>query len=138
MNDLWIIALVVALAVIVLVVFETIGKMMDSIGALAPRKDTIPDKVMENLFYIRGILRNRFNGQINDLLAMELLVVAFQRGTRIEIMTAHAKGVKSWDVWVKDMRWDVDDEDSAFAAGEAAIHDGGLHGLSGGLFSDDD
>lgn len=62
-----------------------------------------PPKVLENLYYVRGILRKRFDGKINDLLAMDLLTDAYFRGMNVEVMMAYARVVESWDVWVDNI-----------------------------------
>lgn len=58
-----------------------------------------------DLYYVRGILRRRFDN-IDERQAIELLTAALDQGIDTEFLKQHAKTVRSWGQWRDDMsRW---------------------------------
>lgn len=98
------------------------------------KQDVVSVKAKEDLLYIRGILRKRFDNKINDRVALELLTAAYLRGVKIEDLTGNAKNVASWDEWVKGMVVRHSD-DSAF---DRTFPGGQIVMANGEMFGDDD
>ena len=57
-----------------------------------------PEHYLPDLFYIRGILRNRLS-YVNDWMAKELLEDAFILGASAEQLKEDAKHVRNWTEW---------------------------------------
>ncbi len=63
-------------------------------------KENLPKK---DLFYIRGIVRKRFNYAVNELLALDLLEKAHAKGVSVEVLNREARVSPNWDKWVMNM-----------------------------------
>lgn len=63
---------------------------------------------MRDLFYIRGIIRNRC--YCNDRKAIELLEEAYDAGIHIEDLKSLALSTTSWTAWHRTMREWIDEE----------------------------
>lgn len=100
--------------------------------------DAVPVKAKEDLLYIRGILRKRFDNKINDRVALELLTAAYMRGVKIEDLTGNAKNVASWDAWVKGMVVNEDDSGIGNTMIDRAFPGGKMVPANGQLFGDND
>jgi hypothetical protein len=61
---------------------------------------------MRDLFYIRGILRNRH--YCNDRKAIELLEEAFDAGIPIEDLKSDALASRSWTAWHRNLADAID------------------------------
>lgn len=55
-----------------------------------------------DLYYIRGILRNRLN-YVDEHEAMELLTDALDVGLDTDRLKRHARSVRNWSEWRSDM-----------------------------------
>lgn len=53
---------------------------------------------LKRLYYIRGILRNRFS-YLNESIAMQLLKEAISLGASVDSLESHAKEVRNWTQW---------------------------------------
>jgi len=62
------------------------------------RRATEKKPYLQDLLYIRGILRNRLS-YMNDRVALDLLEQAYRRGAAIDSLQDHAKRVHSWSEW---------------------------------------
>ena len=56
----------------------------------------------KRLLYIRGILRNRLS-YCDERLALELLEAAVEAGVDVESLVPHAKKVRNWTEWRRDI-----------------------------------
>ena len=56
---------------------------------------------MKDLYYIRGILRNRLS-YINEHICLDLLKKAYEQKADLEILKSHAKGITNWADWRND------------------------------------
>ncbi len=78
------------------------GLTASGIDLRARGRDRYADKpYMKDLFYIRGIIRNRC--YCNDQKCIKLLEEAFQAGIHIEDMKQLALTTKSWTTWHRTM-----------------------------------
>lgn len=59
-------------------------------------------KHVQELHYVRGIMRNRFH-YINESVALRTLETAYEAGVDIETLKAIAKSERSWTNWVAAM-----------------------------------
>lgn len=67
-------------------------------GILRIRKLSTDRPYLRDLYYIRGILRNRFS-YVNERRAMELLEDAYQNGKTIDELRTIATTAKNWTSW---------------------------------------
>lgn len=67
-------------------------------GILRVRKLSADRPYLRDLYYIRGILRNRFS-YVNERRAMELLEEAYQSGKTIDDIRTIAATAKNWTAW---------------------------------------
>lgn len=75
---------------------ESVSKAFDFIGKIAAIKTKTQEKpYMKELFYVRGILRNRLH-YCNQSLAINYLEGAYLQGYSIEVLKDFALSVKSW------------------------------------------
>lgn len=58
---------------------------------------------LKDVFYIRGILRNRFN-YCNEVLARQLLEEAIESGADVDALKKMAKYTRNWTEWHQEMR----------------------------------
>lgn len=53
---------------------------------------------LSRLYYIRGIMRKRFN-YVNEHIAIELLTRAYDLGASVESLEQHSKTSRNWSIW---------------------------------------
>lgn len=71
-------------------------------GICRMRESSLDPAALQQLFYIRGILRNHLN-YIRESQALHLLRRAAEAGVPIETLQEHAKVATAWDDWVYDI-----------------------------------
>jgi hypothetical protein len=79
---------------------ESVNLAFGKIGGVA-RMSKEPDWKRQ-LFYIRGIMRNRF-GYVNEHEAIRMLELAYQHGASIDELKSVVFGARSWSGWCRDM-----------------------------------
>ncbi len=78
---------------------ESVEVTWKKVGGICNMKKVQKDKpYMKDIFYIRGILRNRLQ-YLNERMALELLEEAVLNDADIENLKDHAKKVKNWTNW---------------------------------------
>ncbi len=78
---------------------ESVETAWSKVGGICNRRRLEKDKpYMKDLYYIRGILRNRLP-YIKEVEAIELLESAFECDASIESLYRHAKKAYSWANW---------------------------------------
>lgn len=82
---------------------DSIGKAFTYIEKICRVKTINRDNPqIEELFYIRGIMRNRFS-YCDERLAFNMLKTAYLNGTPIEKLKEIALSVKNWTNWCSEM-----------------------------------
>ncbi len=66
---------------------------------------------LSRLYYIRGIMRKRFN-YVNDYVAINLLTEAYDLGANVESLEQHAKIVKNWTMWKSEIEDFIDTQNT--------------------------
>lgn len=79
---------------------ESVNLAWSKIGGIA-RNMTLPN-AEKQLYYIRGICRNRFN-YCNDVRCLQILKEALTAGCDVDEMTAIAKEARNWTGWTEEM-----------------------------------
>jgi hypothetical protein len=78
---------------------DSVEKAWAKIGGICNLKKAQVDKpYLKDLYYIRGILRNRLN-YVNDGMALSLLRKSVELGASIESLKEHALQVRNWSQW---------------------------------------
>jgi len=76
---------------------ESIGTAFDKIvGICRVNKASEKEPDLKQLYYIRGILRNRIPGYFNDSMALQYLKNARSWEVELDDLNAMARGVKNW------------------------------------------
>jgi HNH endonuclease len=76
---------------------ESVGLAFDKVlGICRVNKASEKEPDLKQLYYIRGILRNRIPGYFNDSMALQYLKNARSWEVEIEDLNAMARGVKNW------------------------------------------
>jgi len=86
----------------------SVPKTYEYIERIAKHRIRIKDKpYLKDLFYIRGILRNRLN-YCNQWRAIELLEEAYKTGIEIDELKELSLEVKNWTEWRNTMEYWID------------------------------
>jgi hypothetical protein len=76
---------------------ESVALAFDKIvGICRVNKAAEKDPDLKQLYYIRGILRNRIPGYFNDSMALQYLKKARSWEVGLEDLNSMARGVKNW------------------------------------------
>jgi hypothetical protein len=76
---------------------ESVGMAFDKIvGVCRVNKASEKEPDLKQLYYIRGILRNRIPGYFNNSMALQYLKNARSWEVDLEDLNAMARGVKNW------------------------------------------
>lgn len=79
------------------VISESVGLAFDKVlGICRVNKASEKEPDLKQLYYIRGILRNRIPGYFDDSKALQYLKNARSWEVDIENLNAMARGVKNW------------------------------------------
>lgn len=79
---------------------ESVGAAFRKIGGVA-RMSTQPDW-KRDLYYIRGIARNRFN-YVNEAECIRVLEQAYEAGANVDTLRAITLGARNWTGWHADI-----------------------------------
>ena len=96
---------------------ESVEKAWDYVGRICSVNRASKDKpYLKDLFYVRGILRNRLS-YVNEQRALELLERCVELGADIDSLREHAKSVRNWTQWRQGVeffiaRWEHIEADS--------------------------
>lgn len=99
---------------------ESVEKAWDKVGGICAMKKydgTNPE--MKELYYIRGILRNRLY-YVNEGMALSLLRKSVKLGAPIEALKEFALEVKNWTVWRASMEAYIEHLENPGKSGEAS------------------
>jgi len=76
---------------------ESVGLAFDKVlGICRVNKASEKEPDLKQLYYIRGILRNRIPGYFNDSMALQYLKNARSWEVELEDLNAMARGIKNW------------------------------------------
>jgi hypothetical protein len=79
--------------------YKDVEEAFKKIKVICNMRKTDKEKpYMKDLYYIRGILRNRFS-YVDENYTLSLLKRAYELGNSIEDLKEHALSSKSWDKW---------------------------------------
>ncbi len=80
-------------------IYESVNKAFDYIPKICANKDRFAKKpYLKDLYYIRGIMRNRFH-YLNEWRAIEIMERAYRAGLDIEEIRQVALDSKNWTEW---------------------------------------
>lgn len=83
---------------------ESVEKAFDYIPRIIKCREQEEEKpYLKDLYYARGILRNRL-GHVNEWRAIDLMETVHLLGLSTESIKQHAKEVESWTQFVEDYK----------------------------------
>ncbi len=90
---------------------ESAGKALSYIQRILANKAKMAAKpYLKDLYYIRGILKNRLN-YVNEHKAMQLLEMAYENEVEIEALKNIAKTVRNWTQFVAEISQFIGNDD---------------------------
>ena len=99
---------------------ESVGLAFDKVvGICRVNKASEKEPDLKQLYYIRGILRNRIPGYFNESMALQYLKNARSWEVEIEDLNAMARGVKNWTEFTTSIGELILEKQREFGEGEA-------------------
>jgi hypothetical protein len=82
---------------------ESVSKAIDYVGRIANNRKRLEEKpYMRELYYIRGIMKKRFN-YVNDWEAISILEKAYKSGIEIDDLKEIVINAGNWSGWRREM-----------------------------------
>lgn len=81
-------------------------------GICAIRRQEQENPALSRIYYVRGILRNRLS-YCDEVLALQLLRKAIEKGASVESLEQHAKEVRNWTLWRTDIEGFINESDES-------------------------
>ncbi len=101
---------------------DSVEKAWSKVAGICLVRRTRDEKpYLQDILYIRGILRNRLS-YVNERLALEILEECVRMGANIEELKEHATRVKNWTQWRTELEAFISKH--AFGEGDDSIEKG--------------